>query len=269
MDKTIRSSTMIDFAHGRLSPEESLELLAKIETDPLASERLDLVVDIMNEASDPRSQLFEGRVPAGGSRARRTLASLVETFRSHPILTPVGGLGALAAVFGIIIMASFFTANRLEELAGIDRTAFTWNARGADNSDLAGAYLYFTTGDYDRSLGLLDRYLRQYPEGDLAPYVHYTAGAVSLLSSRQSVLGVLHTRSISRVKEGLDQLSLALRQSANQRLREETRYLRAKGFLMLGDGRQAIAELDSLRVLDGPRKEEAMQMIERIHALTP
>ena len=269
MDKELRASTIIDFAHGRLSSEESLEFLAKIESDPEGSKKLNLVVDIMNEAADPRSRLFETRVAEPDSAVRRAVGLVVEAFRSHPVLVPLGGFGVLAAALGILVMANVFMANRFEELAGIDRTAFTWNARGSDNSDLAGAYLYFTNGEYDRSLTLLDRYVHQHPGGDLAPYVHYTTGAVDLLSSRRSYLTVLHFRLRSRVIAGLDELSLAVRQASNQRLKEEARFLRAKGFLMVGDGASAIAELDSLRALDGPRKEEAMQMIERIHALTP
>ena len=269
MEKTPRSSTIIDFAHGRLTPEESVDLLAKIESDPQASERLNLVVDIMNGAIDPESPLFEVRPDERGSAVRRALRSCVESIRTHPVLAPVGSLGALATALAILVMANVFTANRLEELTGIDRTAFTWNARGSDNSDLAGAYLFFTNGEYGKSLALLDRYLREFPEGDLAPYVHYTAGAVELLSSRRSFLTIIQTRNASQVKDGLDQLSLAIAQASTQRLKEEARFLRAKGFLMLGNPRAAIAELDSLRALGGPRKEEAMQMIERIHALTP
>ena len=269
MEKTIRSSTIIDFAHGRLSPEESLALLARLDNDPQASESLNLVVDIMNEASDPTSSLFLGRQAEHVSHLRRVVQSVIDTIRAHPVLTPVGGLGVLAAALAIVIMASLFTANRFEELAGIDRTAFNWNARGNDNSDLAGAYLYFTNGDYERSLGLLGRYLRESPGGELAPYVHYTSGAVDLLASRRTYLTILSLRKTARVREGLDQLSLAITQTSNRRLKEEARFLRAKGFLMIGDAGAAIAELDSLRVLDGPRKEEAMQMIERIHALNP
>lgn len=269
LNKPIRSSTLIDFAHGRLSPDESLELLSRMEHDPRASERLDLIVDLMNEASDPASPLFEMRVPERDSIFRRIGRSVVDTLRTHPILAPSAGFGALAAAVGIVVLVNVFTVNKLEELAGIDRTAFVWNSRGSDNSDLAGAYFFFTNGEYERSLGLLDRYLREYPGGELTPYVHYTSGAVALLSSRRSLLTIIHIRNSARVKEGLDQLSLALSQTSNQRLKEEARFLRAKGFLMLGDARGAIAELDSLRALDGPREEEAMQMIERIHALTP
>jgi len=58
MSERIQTSTIIDFAHGRLTPEESLGLLKSIEEDPRASEELDLVVDLMNEAADPQSRLF-------------------------------------------------------------------------------------------------------------------------------------------------------------------------------------------------------------------
>jgi hypothetical protein len=64
-------------------------------------------------------------------------------------------------------------------------------------------------------------------------------------------------------------LDVAIATTSNRRLLEESRYLVAKGFLMLNRPAEAIAQLDTLRSLNGPRSEEAMQMIERIHALTP
>jgi tetratricopeptide (TPR) repeat protein len=161
------------------------------------------------------------------------------------------------------------STGKLDELTNIDRTAFTWNARGTDNSDIAGAYFCFTNGDYAKSLTLLDRYLRLEPRGDLVPYVHYTAGAVSLIASKQSYLTIFQTHNGTRVSEALQHLSLAIGQTSNRRLLEESRLLRAKAYLLLQRPYDAIADLDTVRSLSGPRSEEAMQMIERIHALTP
>jgi len=269
MAKQIQISTIIDFAHGRLTPAESLGLLESIEKDPRASKELDLVVDLMNEAGDPGSKMF--KTPASDQRSifARVVRSAIENIRNHPFLYPAGAFGSLVAAFVIVISVNVFSANKLDELTGIDRTAFTWNARGTDNSDIAGAYICFTNGQYGKSLTLLDRYLRLEPRGDLAPYVHYTAGAVCLISSRQSFLWIFQTRDVARISEALGHLSLAISQASNQRLLEESRLLRAKGYLMLHRPVEAIAELDSLRSLNGPRCEEAMQMIERIHALTP
>jgi hypothetical protein len=269
MSERIQTSTIVDFAHGRLTPEESLGLLKSIEEDPRASEDLDLVVDLMNAAADPQSSLFAAPAVHQKPYFIRTLQSFVEGFRSHPFLYPAGAFGCLAAALVIIITANLLTADKLDELTGIDRTAFTWNARGTDNSDIAGAYFCFTKGDYAKSLSLLDRYLRLEPRGDLGPYVHYTAGAVCLIASRQSYFTLFQTHNGTRVSEALHHLSLAIAQTSNRRLLEESRFLRAKGYLMLHRPDEAIAELDTVRSLGGPRSEEAMQMIERIHALTP
>ncbi len=269
MSERIQTSTIIDFAHGRLTPEESLGLLKSIEEDPRASEELNLVVELMNEAADPQSRLFA--VPAFHPKSffTRTLRSVVENFRRHPLLYPVGAFGSLTAALVIVLTANLLTADKLDELTGIDRTAFTWNARGTDNSEISGAYICFTNGDYGKSLTLLERYLRQEPRGDLAPYVHYTAGAVCLIASKQGYFSLFQTHSAARVSEALQHLSLAIGETTNRRLLEESRFLRAKGYLMLHRPDEAIAELDTLRSLSGPRSEEAMQMIERIHALTP
>ena len=269
MSERIQTSTIVDFAHGRLTPEESLGLLKSIEDDPRASEDLDLVVDLMNAAADPQSSLFGAPTIHQKPLLIRIFQSFVESFRSHPFLYPAGAFGCLAAALVLVITANLLTADKLDELTGIDRTAFSWNTRGTDNSDIAGAYFCFTNGDYAKSLSLLDRYLRQEPRGDLGPYVHYTAGAVCLIASKQSYFTLFQTHNGTRVSEALQHLSLAIAQTSNRRLLEESRFLRAKGFLMLHRPDEAIAELDTVRALSGPRSEEAMQMIERIHALTP
>jgi hypothetical protein len=260
---------IVDFAHGRLAREESLGLLESIEKDPRASKDLDLVVDLMNEASDPQSDMFMSPAFHQRSFLVRTLGAFIQSFRSHPILYPVGTFGCVLAALVIVISMNLLSANKLDELTGIDRTAFTWNARGTDNSDIAGAYLCFTNGEYAKSLSLLDRYLRMEPRGDLAPYVHYTAGAVCLIASRESYFTLFQSHNGTRVSEALHHLSLAIGQTSNRRLQEESRLLRAKGNLMLHRPDEAIADLDTVRSLNGPRSEEAMQMIERIHALTP
>ena len=269
MSERIQTSTIIDFAHGRLTPEESLGLLKSIEEDPRASEELDLVVDLMNEAADPQSRLFAAPASPEKPIIVRTVRVLVDRYRSHPILYPAGAFGCIAAAFLILISANLLLADKLDELTGIDRTAFTWNARGTDNSDIAGAYFFFTNGEYAKSLTLLDRYLRLEPLGDLAPYAHYTAGAVCLIDSRQGYFSLFQTHDKKRVLEALQHLSFAVGQTSNRRLVEESRFLRAKAYLMLHRPYEAIAELDTVRTLGGPRSEEAIQMIERIHALTP
>jgi hypothetical protein len=269
MANKIQTSTIIDFAHGRLSPSESLGLLESIEMDPRASEELDLVVDLMNEAADPDSVLFVAPATPQRPFLVRAMRAVIEGLRNHPFLYPVGAFGCLVATLGIVIGISLLSSNRFGELTGIDRTAFTWNARGTDNSDIAGAYICFTNGDYEKSLSLLDRYLRGEPHGELAPYVDYTAGAVCLIASRHNYLNVFETRDAKRVEEALQYLSLAITRSSNPRLLEESRFLRAKGFLMLNRPADAIAELETVRSLGGPRCDEAKQIIERIHALTP
>jgi len=270
MAKRIQSSTIIDFALGRLTSAESLGLLESIEKDPRASDELDLVVDLMNEAADPRSSVFRTSVVYRESFLPRIARSISETIRSHPFLYPAGAFGSFVAALGVLACLNLISGNPLNVLTGIDGTAFSWNARGgADNSDIAGAYVCFTHGEYSKSLSLLDRHIRLQPNDDLAPYVHYSAGAVCLIASKRNYFALFQTYDAALISEALQHLSLAMSRSTNRRLLEESRFLRAKGFLMLNKPFEAIAVLDTVRSLNGPRSDEAMQMIERIHALTP
>jgi outer membrane protein assembly factor BamD (BamD/ComL family) len=197
------------------------------------------------------------------------MRSIAGKFRCHPFLYPAGAFGSLIAALGVVACINMISSNRLNELTGIDRTAFSWNARGADNSDIAGAYICFTHGEYEKSLSLLDRHLRLQPDDDLAPFVHYTAGAVCLIASKRSYFDLIQAYDGSLITEALQHLSSAEARSTNRRLLEESRFLRAKALLMINRPLEAVAELDTVRSLNGPRSDEAMQMIERIHAITP
>jgi len=262
-----RTSAIIDMAHGRLTPGESLRLFDEIENDPTASAELDLVADLMNVAAETNGNVFRERDRARAPLWKRLAWRIREKCDERPVLYPVGSLAVAMLALAMILGANALWSNKYEELLGIDRTAFEWSVRGEGDEDVSTAYHYFTNGEYTQALESLQRYLRIHPDGELTAYVHYSTGSICLLSAKRNVLSLFTKYDPESVNTGLDHLGKATAQSNNPRLVEESLFLRAKGFLMLGREEDAIAELRRLHTLKGPKTNEARQVIERINAL--
>ena len=167
----------------------------------------------------------------------------------------------------LIMTVNSFWVGRYDELTGIDRTVFEWNVRGPGDGEVAVAYHFFTGGEYEQSLAHLERYMRAHPEETGEGYADYTAGVVSLLAARRTTLGLFPSISTAMVSKGLEHLNRAASNSSNGRLIEEAHFLRAKGFLMLGQREAAMVELEAVRRLGLVRGEEAAQMVARLQVL--
>ena len=267
--ENLKINTIVDMAQGRLTPEESLQILEGIDRDEATSADLELVVDIINLASESGGNVFRAGERTGLSWWRRLALWLSRIFENDRVLHPVGVVSVVLVVLAMILGANALWTGPYEELTGIDGTAFEWNARGPGEMDIAIAYQLFTKGEYDESVLHLDRFLRSHPNGELVEYMHYSAGVVYLLSARHTIFTLFPSYNRLKVTAGLQHLECAIARTSSPRLAEESRYLRAKGFLMLGQKEAAIAELDSVRTVDGIRAQEASQAIARIQAIGP
>jgi hypothetical protein len=259
--------SIVDMACGRLTPEESLALLDDIERNPDLSAELDTAVDLVNFSSDARETIFRESKVTRESFWRKIAWWIMDQCDVRPILYPVGGLLLLLASCAVIMTANSFWIGRYDELIGIDRTVFEWNVRGPGDGEVAVAYHFFTGGDYEQSLAHLERYMRAHPEDIVEGYADYTAGVVSLLAARKSTFGLFPTTSSAVVSRGLEHLDRAARRTTNVRLMEEAHFLRAKGFLMLGQKDAALSELEAVRRMGLVRGEEAAQMTARLQVL--
>jgi hypothetical protein len=94
--------------------------------------------------------------------------------------------------------------------------------------------------------------------------VHYSAGAICLKSARSTILTFLPAYNEEQVMKGLAHLRHASLTAPSQDLRDQSRFLRAKGFLMLQQDAEAIAELDSVIDSGSGRSAEATLFVERI-----
>jgi hypothetical protein len=259
---------LIDLASGRLSPEESLTIFHEIGSNEVASCRLETIIDLMQLASERTENIFEGDKSGRVSLWRLLLWRIEELVGMHPVLSPLASLTIFFMGFVCVFAYSYFERNKYEELIGIGRTAFEWNVRGQHDEDLASSYNSFSLGNYSQATLRLARYLKTHPESESTWYVHYCLGSVYLLSSRTSHLSLITTYDAAKVRSGLTELERAALGTNNLRLKEESRLLRSKGYLILGLADSAITELELVHRLDGQRKSEALQMIDRIRFIT-
>jgi len=263
-------STLVEFAHGRLSIDESLEILDRLEQNPELSMDLDLIVHLLNAAADSQSDLFMADSKTHKSLFYTIKMELASNARRRILL---GASLVLALLFFLVAkleLPNLHLPNKFDEFTTINRATFDWNVRGGNgSSDLVTAYQLFADGKFEKSIDLLNRCAKSNSHNKIAAYAHYEAGAIYLLAARRSLFSVLATQDDDLINDGLQHLSMAIYLGSDRSLLEETYLLKAKAFLMLVKTDSALIQLDSLRVLNGIHKAEANAVIKRIHSLTP
>ncbi|MFQ5797915.1 MAG: tol-pal system YbgF family protein [Bacteroidota bacterium] len=270
MKKERNTSSIRDLALGKLSPEESLKVLEKLERNPEASEELDVVADLMNFVAIQGEGLFEREQDAvfvGESSAKRIVWKVEELLRPKKLAYPIAALVVLFVLMSVLVVASALTTSRYYSLTKIDRLEFESRVRGPGLQDFAMAYQSFSESRYDEAIRLLERFIRAFPQSELVDYAHYSAGATYLVSSEQSFLSLFPSFDHERVTRGLEHLELAIQKSSNPRTIEDSRLLRARGYLMLDKSKKAIAELRIVESLNGLKREQASRLISELQEI--
>jgi tetratricopeptide (TPR) repeat protein len=269
MGKKVRKTSIVDFATGKLSPEESLKVLEYVERNPDASKDLDVASGLLNVVALQGKEVFESadeRV-VRKSALREFIDRFEDAFRSRAIRYGVLGFAALfIAVIGLVVASRMMTS-RYYDLTGIDGLTFEDVVRSPEEVDFARAQQLFAEQRYDETIDDLERFLRAFPHSELADYAHYAIGAVNLLASRRSIAWLFPSFEEQRVMQGLAHLEISARTSPNRRIVEESHWLRAKGFLMLDRPAEALAELTRVELLGGARKKDADQLIAAINRI--
>ncbi len=267
MKNKIARQSITDLTLGKLSPEESLKLLEAIEQDPSASQELEFASEMLNFTRAHGKETFE---PMKSSIARdalvnRTIAERLEGYlgQTRAARWATGFVALCVVICGLVVVSSL-TADKYYPLASIEGFEIESTVRGPGQEDLTTAQNLYRQGDLEGALRLLERYIRAFPHGEMIDYVHYSAGAICLLSSSHSFLSLFPSYDRERVLRGLGFLEIAANVSTNPRLVEDARWLRAKAFLMLHRPADAIEELRRIELLNGVKGEQASRLITEI-----
>ncbi len=270
MTRKIQKSKLIDFAMGKLTPEESLSIIEMLEKDPVASRELEVISGILNIAALEGQEAFKKVESETTSKYPRFLDAIVDfadQLRERRIAYPLLGFSSVVLAIVGLVVASRLATGRYYELTQIERPEFEVPVRGQEEVDFGTAQRLYSQGKFDESIHLMERYIRAFPEGDMIDYAHYSAGAMHLLSSQQSFLSLFPSFDRRKILTGMEHLQQAIVTTRNARIAEDALWLRAKGYLMLDSADEAVGELSKIERLNGMRKDSASQLIARIRIL--
>jgi hypothetical protein len=266
MAEHVDRSKLSDLVLGHLSPEESLGLISQIERDPEGSSDLEFYVEAVNFAATTGAEVFgPARTRAQGGKYPRgveeSLASWLPSGRPDRLVLA----GALALVLCLFLFgAGWLLESRYAGLAIVERPQFEVLIRSGEQEDVDIAYRLLNAGNTEEALRLLERYVRAFPESEIADYAHYSAGAIHLMDAKNSYFWFFHMYDPERTRAGMDHLRLAIDRSSNFRLIEESHWLRAKGYLMQEMPEEASEELQLVIGFDGLRKIDATRLLHEI-----
>jgi hypothetical protein len=263
MRKRVSIDKIVDFAAGRLSREDSLALLDRIEHDEQASQDLDLVTSMMNVMEKEGDALSAERVAKREdllSRVWSGVSSLLPRLHAHPVLSGAAAFALVLAALMILLPPS----SPYGALASLRDFDFAATVRGVDLEDFEAAFDLYRGGKYKESVKLFERYLRAFPRSPLCEYAHYSAGAVYLRWSEWRLATLFIGFDRERALHGMEHLHEVTKISSNRRLLEDARWLLAKGNLMLSEVEPAIDELRIVVQMGGDRCEEAAALIQAI-----
>jgi hypothetical protein len=263
MGKQIPIDQIVDFAGGRLSREEALALLDRIEHDERASEELDLVASMMDVVVKEGDALSAERTAARKpllARMRSFGSSLLPEMQSHPILSGTAAFALALAALMILLPPS----SPYGSLASLDDFDFAATVRGVGTGEFEVAFDQYREGKYEESARLFDRYTRAFPHSTLLEYAHYSAGAAYLRWSEWRLASLYVGFNRERVVKGMDHLQEVIRISSDHGLLEDTHWLLAKGNLMLLQTEQAVQELRVVVQMGGGRSAHAAGLIQAV-----
>jgi hypothetical protein len=257
-ERRVDRSDLVDFALGKLSPEESLRVLDAIEGDPALSAQLEEIAVVVRGIDRDGEELFgKGREDRG-----RSSGAVV---RDSGWLYVIRAAAVFVVLIGLSVLVSALTAGRYDDLTALERVELDVRFRGFDAEDLVRARAAHGEGDEDGALFHLDRFLRMNPEGESSDFARVLAGSIRVEGAESSVLGLFRQFDEEKIMFGLRDLLLVIAHSENPRLVEEASWIVAKGYLMLGRPGDAAGHLRRVVGGGGSRVRGAQELLEEIN----
>jgi hypothetical protein len=223
---TIDRGTLVAFAHGKLTREESLRVLAEIERDQGLSRELEEILLIMRAIDDQTTAKHDRQ----------------QSLFLEPALKYVLRIAAVLVLGMLSLVAiSEISKTGYHDLARVDTKDLRLQWRGSSDAAVESGKALFVAGEHDTAIGHLEEIVRTIPPGESACVVHWMIGAMLLETAERSAIGLFPYYDSLRVRRAMDHLTAAS-QSTNPRLIEDTQLLRMKGLLMLGLPQEATRE---------------------------
>jgi hypothetical protein len=260
MKRANRTSTLVDFARGKLSPEDSWKILDSIESTPDHSSELEVIIDVMN-VSEERGELLYRQDANAQERSGQAETFLQRLLPKKVRLSPAFALGGVVVVILGMLVGIRLSTSDYYALAETGELRIESVVRGPGAEDFEVARQRIERNDIPGAIRVLQRYTRAFPEGVGTDYAHYCVGALYLKLARQTIVLLVPTFDAEDVNLALAHLADAIQETRNDVLAEDAYVLRAKGFIMINKPDAAIKELNNALKYNGPKQSEIHSLL--------
>jgi hypothetical protein len=254
MKRREEGASVSEFVLGQMSPEEALQFLDEVERDPELSAEVEDCVMVARVAEECGGEVFTSaqsgpwlvreNVPTAsgiGLVLRRAIS-----FRSLAIAC------VLLLLLGVPWLSDH-VSGPYSDLAVVTEGEVDVPMRGVDDGRLTQIKKLLHAGRYDEAITLLEEYVQNTPTAERRAYAAYLLGGAYLISARKSYLGFFAAYDDDRVALGMGYLMEVVRNGGEGRLVQEARWLRAKGYLMIGHPDAAVGEATEIVVEGGSK----------------
>ena len=248
-----KTRSLVEFAQGRLTSEESMEVLELVESSSDKSGELETVIDILDAVEN--AVLFLDDPCESRSASRFSVRGQHSLFASA-----MRAAALVVALIGASLIAQELSKPEMLALTHVDPQDFDLRTRGEGEQIIEVTFALLSEGEYNGAMNLVDWSLSALPKGDDRAHAHLLKGGLLLMRSEIYTLGLFSHYDTSLVRLALEELVKA-RQDSDQRMVLETSlWLAIKSNLILGNRTQALEQARQLQSVGGIRHAEAIQL---------
>lgn len=266
MKPKVPVATLVEFASGRLTPEQGLEVLEKVEGDPRASMMLEKTIELLDIASEPEqrdvvTQPHDARRGFRGVRERAAgIVRWVSRPRARATLAAAGVMVAVAAV----LLSPLPTQGRLASAVIPTDQEVHMIARGAERGEVdLGAHL-MAAHRFEDAARVLDWYISAFPNSDDLARAHFLSGLAHLRMARKTFLGLFAGIDREQVRQADAHLLSTVMLARPSDLSNEATWYLARTQVLLGEEGNPRYYLELVKKEDGVRREEAARLEEML-----
>ena len=241
MKQNIPVSRLVEFASGRLTPEEGLKLLVEIEEDPRSSMLLEKTIELLNIAGEADWQRAVPQVPTGrrGLRyVREKAADVVHWTRSSRTRLALIGFGLLVAVAAVVISPLPGQERLASRILPTDEEV-NMVVRGEEKGEVDLAAHLMASQRFADAARVLEWYLSAFPNANDIAEADFLAGLAHLRMSRRVIIGIFAGIDRDEARRAEAHLMSALVLAQTHELSAEASWYLARTEILLRDGENA------------------------------
>ncbi len=262
MKSNIPVSKLVEFASGRLTPEEGLDLLGTIEGDPHASKMLEKTIELLDIAGDADRRDLSVPAEGGAQSVRVVREKATNAFHwatsSRPRLALIG-IGVIVAIAAVVISPLPTEARLAAKALPTDDEVHTV-ARGVERGEVDLAAHLLAGQRFDDAARVLEWYVAAFPNSEDIARAHFLAGLAHLRLSRRTLMGFFAGIDRQEVRNASAHLLSAWMLSRSSELSSDAAWYLARSQVLLQDEGSARQYLDLIIKEKGIHSADASQL---------